>query len=282
MLAAKSHSVTVVNRGTYSMAGHGVVQVTGDRQEESTWRQCREHYDAVVDFCAYEPGDIAFVLRHLAGSVSQYIFISTADVYRHGTGLVKDEEFPLESQRFPGKEGDYIAGKVALEGELQKECTARGIHFTSLRPVFLYGPYNYAPREPLYIRMAAKEQTLPFFSDADGRFQMVYVKDAAEAALRCLGNPAAYGQAYNLCPEESATYEDFFQALCGASQRAITRIPTTAREAMESGEFPLPFPVYGSETELYTGKKGQTELGISYLSLSEGMKKTYLAFEGVL
>lgn len=281
MLASKEHSVTVVNRGTYSMEGFGVGQIKGDRHDRAVWRQCAGHYDAIVDFCAYQPGDIACVLENLAGSVSQYILISTVDVYERGTGLIKDEDTPFETRTFPGESGAYIAGKTALERELSQLCASKGIRRTVLRPAILYGPYNYAPRESVFIWMAVRDRALPEFSDADGRFQLVYVKDAADAAMKCLGNEAAFDRAFNLCQDGSIGYNEFFALLCQAAEGDIARQPMSAAQAEEQG-IPLPFPVYGDETELCSNERGKRELGLVYLPLSEGMARTYRAFANVI
>lgn len=280
ILAAKEHNVTVVNRGTYSMEEFDVAQITGERHDPAVWKQCREKYDAIVDFCAYSPGDVTCVLENLAGSTSQYVLISTVDVYRRGTGLVLDEAAPLEDRQFPGETGSYISGKVALEGEVRKQCEARGIAWTLLRPAILYGPYNYAPRESLYIRMMVQEHILPDITDADGHFQMIYVKDGAVAVLKCLGNPMAYGQAYNLCQDQATDYRTLFSQLRRASGEEIRSIPMTAQEAERRG-VPLPFAVYAAESENYSNEKGKRELGISYTPTDESISKTYKAFAGV-
>ena len=292
MLASKEHSVTVVNRGTYSMEEFGVKQVKGDRHDPETWRQCRENQDVVVDFCAYGQGDISFVLEHLGGKVKQYILISTVDVYRRGTGRLLDEEAPLETRRFPGETGAYISGKVALEQELRQQCSSRGIAWTVLRPAILYGPYNYAPREALYIRMMVQEGILPEITDADGRFGMVYVKDGAEALLKCLGAPAAFDRAFNLCGEEEMDYRTLSELLRRAAARetpesqeaaavqSVRTVPMTAEEA-ESRGIPLPFPVRAEETERYSNERGKRELGIAYTPAEEGIARTYRAFAGI-
>ena len=309
MLAAKEHNITVVNRGTYSMAEFGVDQVKGDRRDAAVWRQCRENYEVVVDFCAYDVGDITCVLENIAGSVSQYILISTVDVYRRGTGLVKDENSPIETRQFPGEAGDYIAGKVALENELREQCSNRGIPWTLLRPAILYGPYNYAPRESHYIQMAVQKQILPNITDAEGRFQLVYVKDAAQALLNCLGNPKTFGQAYNLCQDGSLNYQELSMLLMQAAkafaaenaskteknssaeresvsektserEKELTVLPMTVSQARAQG-IPLPFPVNAEETEEYTNEKSKRELGLVYTPLLEGMSRTYRAFAGV-
>lgn len=217
MLAAGEHDVTVVNRGTYSVESLGARQIRGDRRDRSVWKGIKEKYDVIVDFCAYEKDDIATVLQNMDQSPKQYVLISTVDVYRRGIKGRKNEDTPLETRVFSGEAGEYIAGKVALEREVREECAGRGIEYTVLRPAVLYGPYNYAPRESMYIQMMVKNGLLPHINDAQGRFQMVYVKDAAEAAVKALLNENAYGRAYNLCEEEEITYDRLYKALRNAA-----------------------------------------------------------------
>lgn len=304
MQAAKEHDITVVNRGTYSMEEWGVKQVKGDRKDEGLWKSLGDDYDVIVDFCAYEENDISRVLRNMPGKVKQYIFISTVDVYeRHGlskqvaeslgresgreakgwkedSGSWKKENAPLENRVFLGEAGSYIAGKTALEREVREECAAGHIHYTVLRPAVLYGPYNYAPRESAYIQLMIQNHILPHITDASGAFQFLYVKDAAEAVIKCLLNEAAYGQAYNLCQDEMMTYDLFFEELKKAADVELTEIAVTVEEARRQG-IPLPFPVTEAETELYSNEKSKEALGIRYTSISDGMARTYRAMKGV-
>lgn len=282
MQAVREHDVTVVNRGTYSMAELGAGQITGDRRDADVWKGCTEDYDVIVDFCAYEKGDVAKVLQNFGGNPKQYILISTVDVYERGNGGngKKDEETPLEQRVFPGEAGAYIAGKAALEREAAEECARRNICYTVLRPAILYGPFNYAPRESEYIRMMVLSGVLPRITDADGRFQFLYVKDAAEAVLKCLLNETACGQAYNLCGDEILTYDSFFDGLKKAADTEVREIPISYERAAKQG-IPLPFPVTEAETELCSNEKSRRELGMVYTEFSEGIAKTYWAFKGV-
>ena len=153
---AKEHVITVVNRGTYSMKDFGAAQVTGDRRQKALWQGLCGDYDVIVDFCAYEKGDVETVLYHLQGKVTQYILISTVDVYQRGGDGPKREDAPFEKRHFPGEAGRYIAGKTALEEEVRRVCAEKGVKCTVLRPAILYGPYNYAPREAWFIRLAVE------------------------------------------------------------------------------------------------------------------------------
>lgn len=280
MLAAKGHEVTVVNRGTYSVAELGAGQIKGDRRDAEVWKSIREDIDVVVDFCAYEKGDIARVLENIGGGIRQYIFISTVDVYQRGISGMKGEETALETSALPGEAGAYIAGKVALEQELREECGKRGMDYTVIRPAILYGPFNYAPRESVYIRLMVQNHVLPRITDATGSFQFVYVKDAAEAVVKCLLNPRAYGQSYNLCGDEILDYDAFYRELRQASDVEAEEVLLAAGTA-ESQGIPLPFPVTEAETELYSNEKSKAELEIRYTPIAEGMAKTYRAFRNV-
>ena len=284
MEAAKEHTITLLNRGTYSMKEFGVREITGDRHDRSILAQCTGDYDAVVDFCAYEALDVASVAENLPGRIGQYIFISTVDVYERGSGVVKTEEHGLEHRIFPGEAGAYISGKTALEEELVKICSGRQIPWTVFRPAILYGPYNYAPRESVYIQMLLRNRALPEFTDADGRFQFVYVKDAARAVLNCLGNERTYGQAYNLCQDQSVTYDSFFAALKTAAGpedlEGLAEVPLTVEQAVLQG-VPVPFPATAAETHLCDNTKGKRSLGMVYTAFEEGMRRTYKAFRNV-
>lgn len=106
MEAAKEHDITVLNRGTYSMEEFGVTQVKGERHDAEAFAACKNDYDAVIDFCAYEAGDVDFVVKHLPGGIGQYILISTVDVYERGSGVVKTEDCAMERRSFAGEAGD--------------------------------------------------------------------------------------------------------------------------------------------------------------------------------
>ena len=278
--AAKSHDITVINRGTYSVEELGVHQIKGDRKNSSIWQENMEEYDVIVDFCAYEKNDIATVLNNFSGKAKQYIFISTVDVYKHGLGQIKNENTPFETRAISGSAGEYISGKIALEQELITECEKKNINYTILRPSIIYGPFNYAPREAAFIQLAVQNRMLPHITDAEGKFQFVYVKDVANAIIKCMLNETAYKNAYNICNDTVFDYESFFNGLKAVIDVPVEELELTVSEALAQN-VPLPFPVTADETELYSNEKSIQELGLCYTSFSEGIEKTYNAFKHV-
>ncbi len=274
--------LTLVNRGRYAMTHYPHLrEYRSDRHDADGLSKLPEReYDAAVDLCAYAPGDISFLLDHLPGSVKRYILISTADVYRRHPGAIPDETAPLQESQGTGPAAEYIWNKVLLERELEAECRKRDIDPVILRPAFIYGPYNYAPRESWYIQRIVQGLEIPVPTDAASRFQFVFVKDAAEAILACIQNPAAAGKAYNLAAPEVLDYAAYTETLAAVSDIPFVTRPVTAAQVLEEN-IPVPFPLTAEESELYRGDRITRELGIAYTPFREGMEKTYKAFKSV-
>ena len=97
----KYHHLTLVNRGTYSMKEYGVKEYHFDRRHQESWHQLEsQNFDVVIDLCAYQRNDVQIVLDALKNQIQHYILISTVDVYKHQTGLYKDENHRRSSFRW--------------------------------------------------------------------------------------------------------------------------------------------------------------------------------------
>lgn len=272
--AAGGHRLSLVNRGSRHCLTPGVTEYHADRHDGGALgRLAGMEFDAVVDFCAYEKGDIDFFLEQSGIRAGQYLFVSTCDVYRRNLGYQVAEDGPFETRQFPGQEGAYIAGKVALERELREAGARYGFPVTSFRPAMIYGPGNYADRESIYFQWIQKAGQILHPVDATGSFQMVYVADAARAILLALGNPRAYDRAYNLCRPERLTYESFAEVLEQVSPQPFERVEVTVDTVLER-QVPLPFPLLREESQWYDGSRVE-ELGLRYTELSRGMGETF-------
>ncbi len=274
--------LTLVNRGRYPMTHlPRLTEYRCDRHDAAGLsRLPAAEYDAIVDFCAYSPGDIASLLENLPGTAKRYILLSTADVYARAPGGTKDEASPLLEEPPAGAAGEYTWNKRLLEKELEETCALRGMESVILRPAFIYGPYNYAPRESWYIEKVVRGEPLPVPFDGTGQFQTVYVKDAAEAVIACIRQDAAAGQAFNLSAPEVLDYGSFIETLRTAADRPFSTFFLTVEDSFREG-VPLPFPLTAEESELFSGEKITRLLGLTYTPFREGMKKTFIAFRSV-
>ncbi len=276
-LASLTHEITLINRGTRGMGAENVSYIICDRHDAAGLKEKLRnlYFDAVVDFCAYSEGDIEGICSALSGKAERYIFISTVDVYRRGTEEILNESAPFETRDFGGDAGDYISGKVALEKELIRMKDKYGIKVTSVRPVFIYGKDNYAPRESIYFNWIMKAGQYLHPKDADGVFQLVNVDDVAKALIKLLDMP--YVEALNLCGKDIYSYDSFADVLddiaAGLIGRRPERVMISIDEILSRG-IPLPFPLTKEESNIYSGEMAK-QLGIDFTDLKEGMKEVF-------
>lgn len=274
----QKHDITLVNRGNVSLAQFGIKEYKLERHDVDKIKSLpAEDYDAIVDFCAYKEGDIKLFIENFPGTFKRYIFVSTVDVYERNVNYVKDEKTPFSSIRYGGEQGDYIYKKILLEHELVEACEKKNAEYISIRPATIYGPYNYAPRESVLIRQIVNGGEIIQPTDADGKFQLVYVKDVANAILKvCEAKDVA--NSYNVCPEKAVDYNELIQVLKQIADVEVKVLEMPLEQAMLYSML-LPFPVTKQETELYSGEKIAKELNLSYTTLNDGMKITYNFFK---
>lgn len=277
-MVCRDNTVTVFNRGNALLGIDGVIEIRGDRHSVQALEQLRgQSYDVVVDFCAYQKNDITSVFQVMEGNIRQYIYISTVDVYMHGLMQKIDENGIFETREIAGPEGVYVRGKVLLEHELIENALEYNVNYTSIRPAFIYGPGNYAPREGIYFHWIKQLGQILQPEGATGEFQPVYVGDVAKAIMVACGNEAAYNRAYNLAPEQSETYDSYADALKQIVPKPFD-IVTIPLSVIAEKQISFPFPLTKEESNCYDGSKALTLIG-AYRSLVDGLRLTADSYE---
>lgn len=264
----------VMNRGNRPLAMEGVKEVVCERHDVPRMTAALPSlvWHAVVDFCAYAPGDIATLLRHLPGTVGQYIYISTTTVQRNSTHLPMRDDAPKLTGPSPGPEGDYAYNKCLLEGEVAQACKEKGIAHVSLRPAFVYGKYNYAPRESYFFDLIARNEPIVLPTPPQALFSMVSVWDLAKVCIACLGNERVANDTFAVCTDELVSYDLLIEVLEAILSRKLDVRRQPVR-LINAARLPLPFPL--EEHLLYCGSRLREILNYRYLSLEEGMARTY-------
>jgi 2'-hydroxyisoflavone reductase len=279
MLSRNSdYSIHLINRGNNPLRLPGVVEHVCDRNDTARMKKAIPplDYNAVIDFCAEFPQQIAAVVEDFPGAIAQFIYISTCSVYKPSLDLPKFEDAPKHDAPLPGAAGDYSYNKWLLEIETRTVCESKGIPYTILRPAFVYGPYNYAPRESYFFDLILSNRAVPVPADSLALFQLVYVKDIAGILASCLGNEQVYRQAFNLSAEELVCYDRLMEVLEQVSGRQI-KTERLSVDSIERDGVPLPFPL--RQHELYSGSLIARTLDFRYTPFVEGMKKTFAFYQ---
>ncbi len=271
----------VVNRGRFPLNLPNITEYKCDRHDEETLKNLFPEdlvFDAVVDYCAYEPLDISTIFDMLPGKFKQYIVFSTASVYDQTQSRPKTEEDGY-STNFPDDAvGQYMFKKCLLEIELEQEAEKAGIPFTILRPTYIYGPYNYAPRESYYVQRIMQGLAVPVPKDSKSTFNFVYVTDTADAARLCIGDERAYNMVFNLACGENISYEDYMKELVVCNGKPFLTREVTVEDVIAQN-IPLPFPL--DNDELYSGELFAKTFDYKYTPFEVGMPKAFNAFKSI-
>ena len=276
LLEKGGFNIYIVNRGNAPLNHQGVTEIVCDRHDYNLKESIPDlSYDVVVDFCAYSALDIAQLMIALSErSVNQFIFISTVSVYEDSLDLPVREDWPKLTGPQPGlgPAADYGYNKWQAELKLTDLCKKSGMAFTVLRPVIIYGKYNYAPRESYFFDLILKNEMIVLPTNNLPLFQFVSVWDVAELIYLCLGHEAVLNRAFNLAGEELISYERLIEVM-----REITgsSFNTQLMENKEIDEqrIPLPFPL--DRHLVYSGTLISRLTGFSYTSFVDGMRKTW-------
>lgn len=269
------YAIYVMNRGNVPLEIEGVTEIKCDRHDVDAISESIPPitWNAVVDFCAYTPEDIDMMISALPSpAVGQYIFISTSSIYERTNDLPISEDAAKLTGPQPGPHGDYAYNKHLAEEELKSQCADSNIPWTIFRPTFIYGKYNYAPRERYFFDLVQEGETIIIPENELALFTFVSVGDVARAIIECMGNRKAYIKAFNLSGEELISYSRFVDVL-----RIITgehiKVEYMSVHQIDAQGIPLPFPL--DEHLIYSGTLIKKEIGFSYTPFIEGMRATY-------
>jgi nucleoside-diphosphate-sugar epimerase len=205
MLIDQGHEVTLLTRGkkpvtyripddtdeSFSRFEQSVKHIACDRKDAEALKANLQNkgFQVVYDINGREADEAALVLDAV-GPIEQYIFCSSAGVYK-------------KSDQMPHREEDEVdfnsrhKGKLYTEDMLEK----RGVNWTSVRPVYIYGPLNYNPVEEFFFHRIKAGRPICVPGSGQQVTQLGHVKDLATAFVKILGNPKAARQVYNVAGE---------------------------------------------------------------------------------
>lgn len=187
--------------------------VRGDisKPEEVTESIKGMKFDVVVDFISYGVEELERSLSIFHGHFDQFIFISTAMVYR----TKSPGEVITESRTMVGNTlWSYGRNKILCEMRLQAEREKNGLNYTIVRPAFTYNNLRILhPIGPTHQEFSwtianriLQGKPLLMHDDGNSMCTVTYAADFAKAFVGLLGNPKAFGEAYHIASDEYLTW----------------------------------------------------------------------------
>lgn len=228
MLIEAGHEVTLLTRGkkpisfqipddtdeSFAKYSAAIKHVAADRSDPEAIKAAIKDkgFEVVYDMNGREAEEAVPILDALP-DLQQYIFCSSAGVYK-------------KSDQMPHRETDEVDFNSRHKGKLYTEqlLDSRGVNWTSVRPVYIYGPLNYNPVEEWFFHRIAAGRPIPVPGSGMQVTQLGHVKDLASAFVKCLGNPKASRQVYNISGERFVTFDGIAKACAEAAGVACPEI----------------------------------------------------------
>ena len=205
----QNYHVTVMNRGTNNTnLPKGVDVIICDyRNQTDLQDKCSSHtYDVVVDFLSRVPADIERVYPIFKDRCKQYIFISSACVYRRAK-----EDFPIkETSPKPNRDWSYNTEKYESELKLQELAKDAKSYYTIIRPYITYNeeriPFGIAPSYKFHRTIIERIKAgKPWFVWDDGKAitTVTYTKDFAIGVVGLFLNKKAKNEDFHITGDHS-------------------------------------------------------------------------------
>jgi nucleoside-diphosphate-sugar epimerase len=178
----------------------------------------------------------------------------------------------------PHIEGDAVDPNSRHKGKFETEAylQAQDVPFTSVRPVYIYGPQNYNPLESWFFDRIVRDRPLPIPGSGMHLTQLGHVQDLAAAMIAVLGNETAIGQIYNISGEKAVTFDGLARACAVAAGKdpASLKIVHYDPKAFDFGKakaFPMRVQHFFTAID-----KAQAELGWApAFDLVTGLKDSF-------
>jgi nucleoside-diphosphate-sugar epimerase len=203
MLVSQGHEVVLFNRGNKPAPVEGVQQIHGDRTDPDQLKAklSGESFNAVFDNNGRELKDTQPLAEIFKGRIQHFVYVSSAGVY-------------LKSDQMPHVEGDPVDPKSRHKGKFETESylSGHGLPFTSIRPVYIYGPQNYNDVEAWFFDRIVRDRPIPIPGHGQHITQMGHIYDLAKAMAAVLGKNQAVGQIYNISGDRYVTFDGLAKA----------------------------------------------------------------------
>jgi nucleoside-diphosphate-sugar epimerase len=227
-----------LNRGSRpESAPPGLETLLADiRDEEAASRVLAgRSFDAVVDFIAYTADDVARSLRLFSGRAGQYVFVSSASVYRKPPlHHLITEETPLGNPFWR-----YARDKIAGEELLRREGRDSVPAWTIVRPSHTYAegwiPLPLGSRDFTQARRLIDGREIILPDGGQSLWTLTHARDFAVGLVGLLGNSAAYGESVQVTGEEALTWEEIAREVAEALgvEPRLARVPTELIAAVD-------------------------------------------------
>lgn len=188
------------------------------------------HFDAVVQFIAHSPADIARDVDLFRGKTDQYIFISSASAYQKPVLNYRiSEDTPLVNPFW-----EYSRTKIAAEEALLRAVREEAFPGVIVRPSLTYGDtlipliVNSWKKSYTIVDRMRRGQKIIVPGDGNSLWTITHSSDFAKGLVGLLGHSQTMGHAFHITSDEVLTWDQIYRIVGKAAgvEPDIIHIPT--------------------------------------------------------
>jgi nucleoside-diphosphate-sugar epimerase len=189
-------------------------------------------FDAVVDWVAFHPDNVAADLELFRGRTGQYVFISSASVYQTPPSrLPVTESTPLRNPFW-----EYSRNKIACEDLLVRAFRDEGFPATIVRPSHTYDR-TLVPLEGGWtlIERMRRGQEIVIHGDGSSLWTLTHHEDFARGFVPLLANSRAVGEAVHITSDDVLTWDQIAHTMAAAAgtEARVVHVPSDAIAAAD-------------------------------------------------
>lgn len=214
----KGIKVTMINRGNRPIPD-GVEHIKANKDDLTTIadRLKDRKFDAVMDYLCYTDAQTEKSVNFYSVYTKQYFYISSCAVY--DTRAMKGEPCEEDSPKVLPI-WKYSVDKWASEQKIVAMFKGSDVNYTIIRPCVTYGdtriPYGISPTYGYHWTLCARilaGKPIITWNKGMNRCNMTRVEDFAVGVVGLIGNTKAYGEAFNVCGDETPTFREVLDVL---------------------------------------------------------------------
>jgi nucleoside-diphosphate-sugar epimerase len=225
LAVAAGHKVSVFNRGQrHETLPAGVTSIVGDMRDPQSYAQLgRQTWDVVAQFMVFTPEQMQQDIATFAGKTGQYIFISSASVYRKSIdAYVITEQTPAINPYWP-----YSQAKIACENLLK---AAKNLPWTNVRPSHTVRsglPTMLNDGDAVAHRMLEGRPVI-VAGDGNTPWTLTRSEDFAKPFVRLFANPHTLYEDFHITGDKGFTWDHIYMSIgkgLGVTPRLV-HVPT--------------------------------------------------------
>lgn len=189
------------------------------------------YFDVVVDFLSRKPEDINRIFLIFKDKCKQYMFISSACIYRRS----KEDGIITEDSSKPNVDWSYNIEKYDCEQTLIKLSKESGMRYTIVRPYITYDntriPFGIAPLYGYHWTIIGRilaGKPIFVWDKGEAITTLTRVEDFAKGVVGLFGNEKAYNEDFHITTQETYTWKEFLEILFSLLNKTteIVEIPS--------------------------------------------------------